>query len=98
MLEIVYIYIQNYLTKIVEDYYLWQLVDFPTREENTLDIILTYIPTIYSLCNIYGFGDIISTDHKLISFELDLKITKKLNIKRVVYNFKKVIIIIPHYI
>ena len=80
--------IHNYFTKIVKDYYLWQLVvDFPTREENTLDLILTTIPTRFR--NIHGFDDIISTDHKLISFELDLKITKKPNIKRVVYNFKK---------
>lgn len=79
--------IHNYFTKIIKDYYLWQLVDFPTREDNTLDLILTTIPTRFR--SIHGFDDIITTDHKLISFELDLKTTKKPNIKRVVYNFKK---------
>ena len=35
------------------------------------------------------FNDIICTDHKLIGFELDLKVPKRSKTKRVVYNFKR---------
>ncbi|XP_068704053.1 uncharacterized protein [Montipora foliosa] len=79
--------LHNYFTKLVKDNYLWQLVDFPTRGKNILDLILTTIPT--KVQHIHGFDDIICTDHKLISFELDLKVPKRLKTKRVVYNFKR---------
>ena len=39
--------------------------------------------------HIHRFDDIICTDHKLISFELDLKVPKRTKTKRVVYNFKR---------
>ena len=71
----------------MKDNYLWQLVDFPTRGKNILDLILTTIPT--KVQHIHGFEDIICTDHKLISFELDLKVPKRSKTKRVVYNFKR---------
>ena len=72
----------NYITKLVmKDNYLWQLVDFPTRGKNILDQILTTIPT--KVQHIHGFDDIICTDHKLISFELDLKVPKRSKTKRV---------------
>jgi hypothetical protein len=43
--------IHNFLTKIVKDNYLWQLVDFPTRINNTLDLLLTNIPE--KIMNVY---------------------------------------------
>ncbi|XP_015748188.1 PREDICTED: uncharacterized protein LOC107327984 [Acropora digitifera] len=80
--------LHNYFTKLVKDSYLWQLVEFPTRgKKNILDLILTTIPT--KVQHIHGFDDIICTDHKLISFELDLKVPKRSKTKRVVYNFKR---------
>ena len=36
----------------------------------------------------YGFEDIISTDHTLISFDIDFKICQKPKVKRSVYNLK----------
>jgi hypothetical protein len=66
---------------------MWQMVDFPTRGNNILDLICTTIPD--KVTNIIGFDDILSTDHKLISFDLNLRISRKPKIKRVVYNFKK---------
>jgi hypothetical protein len=39
--------------------------------------------------NVIGFDDILSTDHKLISFVLNFKLCKKQPTKRSVYNFKK---------
>ena len=38
---------------------------------------------------IYGFEDIISTDHKLISFTLDFNIPKKNKVKRNVFEYKR---------
>ena len=79
--------LHDYFTKLVKDNYLWQLVDFPTRGKSILDLILTTIPT--KVQHIYGLDDIICTDHKLISFELDLKVPKRSKTKRVLYNFKR---------
>ena len=63
------------------------MVDFPTRGINILDLIITTIPEEVS--NVIGFDDTVVTDHKLISFELNLRISRKPKVKRVVYNFKK---------
>jgi hypothetical protein len=53
--------IYHHLMKTVKDHYLWQLVDFPTRGENTLDLILTNIPN--KIQNVTGFDDVLTTDH-----------------------------------
>ena len=73
--------IYNCFTKLVRDNYLWQLVDFPTRNVNVLDLVLTNVPE--KVKEIYGFDDIINTDHKLISFTLDFNIPKKPVAKRI---------------
>ena len=64
--------IYNCFTKLMHDNY---LVDFPTRNENVLHLILSNAPE--KVKDIHGFEDIISTDHKLISFTLDFNIPKK---------------------
>ena len=79
--------LHNYFTKFVKDNYLWQLVHFPTRNNNILDLILTNIPD--KIHNLHGYDDIISTDHKLIGFDLDLTVPKEPDIKRYVYDFKR---------
>jgi hypothetical protein len=63
--------IYQHFTKTVKDHYLWQLVDFPTQDENTLDLILTNI--LNKMQNVTGFDDVLTIDHKLISFEINLK-------------------------
>ena len=78
--------IHAFFAKTVKDNYLHQLVDFPTRLNNTLDLLLTNIPD--KVMNMHGFQDVIDTDHTLVSFDLDLNIYKKPKIKRSVYNFK----------
>ena len=50
-----------------------KMVDFPTRN-NVLDLILTNIPD--KVTSVYGFDDILSTDHKLIKFVLNFNIPK----------------------
>ena len=64
--------IHSYFTKIVRDNYLWQLVTFSTRINNILDLILTNVPD--KIANLEEFEDIFNTDHKILSFELDLRI------------------------
>jgi hypothetical protein len=66
--------IHTYFTKLVRDNYLWQMIDFPTRN-NVLDLILTSMPD--KVTNVIGFDDILSTDHKLISFVLNFNLRKK---------------------
>ena len=65
---------------------LWQLVDFPTRNENILDQVLTKIPE--KILNLEGFDDILETDHEILKFDLNLKIHPKIKSKRTVFNFK----------
>ena len=79
--------IHNYFTKLVRDNYLWQIIDFQTRNNNVLYLILTNIPE--KISDIHGFDDILNTDHKLVSFGLDFNIPKKPKTKRYVCNFKK---------
>ncbi len=80
--------IYSHFIKIINDYFLWQAIDFPTRENNILDLILTSISE--KLTNIDGSQDIMVTDHKLVKFCINLRIAKKLKAERRVYNFKKV--------
>ena len=80
-------HIHCYFTKRIKDFVLWRLIDFPTRNGNILDLLLTTIPE--KISNINGFDDILSTDHKLVSFNINFKIRKKPKIKRHVYNYKK---------
>ena len=79
--------IYNCSTNLIHDDYLRQLVDFPTRNENVLDLILSNAPE--KVKEFHGFEDIISTDHKLISFTLDFNIPKKNKVKRNVFNYKR---------
>jgi hypothetical protein len=62
------------------------LVDFPTRNDNILDLVLTNIPE--KILNLEGFDDILETDHKILKFDLNLKIHPKIKSKRTVFNFK----------
>ena len=57
-------------TKAIKDHFLWQVIDFPTRNDNFLDLLLTNIPD--KISNIKGFQDILNSDHQLIEFSMDL--------------------------
>ena len=70
--------IHSFFAKTVKDNYLHQPVDFPTRLNNTLDLLLKiYIPD--KVINMHGFEDVIDIDHTLVSFDLDLNIYKDQN-------------------
>ena len=76
--------IYDYFTKLVRGNFLWQLVDFPTRNMNILDLVVTNIPE--KVKDIHGFDDVSNTDHKLINSVLDFKIQKKPTVKRDMFN------------
>ena len=56
--------------------------------ENTLDLILTNIPD--KIQNVAGFDDVLESDHKLINFEINLKIQRNPRIKRPSLRFCKI--------
>ena len=45
----------------IKDHFVWQVVDFPTQQENLLDLVLTNIPD--KIVSIVGFYDILESDH-----------------------------------
>ncbi len=67
--------LHNEFTKMVRDKFLWQMVEFPTRGANILDLLLTNIP--HKVKDVCVFDDILKTDHKLIDFNLSFIINKK---------------------
>ena len=74
-------------TEAIEDHFLWQVIDFPTRNDHILDLLLTNIPD--KISNFKGSWDILNSDHQLTEFSLDLRIKSQPHIKRRLYNFKK---------
>ena len=78
--------IGNSFAKTVKDNFLYQLGDFLTREDNILDLLLTNFPD--KIVNVQGFEDILVTDHKHISFQIDLQIKKLPKVKRTIYNLR----------
>ena len=70
---------------MVNDIFLWQLIDFPTRKENILNLLLTNVPE-----NISGYDNVFNSDHKLINFQINLQVVKRVKpSKRIVYNYKR---------
>ena len=74
-------------TKAIKDHFLWQFIDFPTRNDHILDLLFTNIPD--KISNFKGSQDILNSDHQLIEFSLDLRIKSQPHIKRRLYSFKK---------
>ena len=71
--------------EILNDHHLEQLVHFPTREKNTLDLIITYLPS--------QFLDIQSperlSDHDIVSGTLKIVIPPIKKPRRKVYRYQK---------
>ncbi|CAH3107748.1 unnamed protein product [Pocillopora meandrina] len=63
------------------------VIDFPTRNDHILELLLTNIPD--KISNVKGSQDILNSDHQLIEFPLDLRIKSQSHIKRRLYHFKK---------
>ena len=73
------------LIDIMNDYGLEQLVHFPTREKNTLDLIITSLPG--QIQEIYSPDKL--NDHDVVSGTLKVYIPQKKKPRRKVYLFQK---------
>ena len=73
------------LIDIMNDHGLEQLVDFPTRERNTLDLILTSLPGQF--VDIHSLDKL--SDHDIVSGTLKIAIPPIKKPRRKVYRYKK---------
>ena len=58
--------IHTYFAKLIKDNFLWQLIDFPTRGSNILDLVLTTIP--YKINNIAAF-DVVFNKREVVFYQ-----------------------------
>ena len=72
---------------IVNDHSLFQLVDFPTRQNHILDLVFTTHPNL--LTNIHSTDNLPMTDHSAVAFDLITSIPKLPPFKRLLYNYNK---------
>ena len=67
-----------------------QLIEEPTHNQGrTLDLLLTNVPKMVSSVKVLGAGEVCSSDHHGIAFDLNINVKKKIPCKREIYNFKK---------
>ena len=71
----------------VADNGLEQIVDFPTRKENTLDLILTSHPSFKLRCK--SLPSIGNSDHDIVLLDIACKPLKPKPVKRKIYLWKK---------
>jgi chaperonin cofactor prefoldin len=68
----------------------WSLTEdtAPTRDNNTLDLVLTNIPNKVKICEILSPTQAeLFTDHNIIVFEISMCYSQLLKIRRTVYNY-----------
>ena len=75
------------LCTLVNDNYLTQLVNFPTRENNILDLIFVNSTNIVS--GVQSVDNLPGTDHEAIQFTLIVAPPKQIHCSRFLYNYKK---------
>jgi hypothetical protein len=78
---------QQYILDITTGAGLHQLVDFPTRESSTLDLLFSNCPALIS--NTTSLAPIGNSDHSVVSFHLNLKASEKKTTPRPIFLFKK---------
>jgi len=77
--------LHEFSLEILQDHGLQQLVTFPTRESNTLDLVSTNRPS--SVLNIHSSTGI--SDHDIICFEVATKVQSTKQIPRSIYMYNK---------
>ncbi|CAB4036157.1 Hypothetical predicted protein [Paramuricea clavata] len=74
----------------LSDHYLSQLVYIPTREQNTLDLLLTNMPDNIANVDIIDSSTYnLFSDHKCILFEFTQKLPASRKIRRTTYDYKR---------
>ena len=81
----IWVIIESVLIDIMNDHGLEQLVNFPTRERNTLDLILTSLPGQF--VDIYSPDKL--SDHDIVSGTLKIAIPPIKKPRRKVYRYQK---------
>ena len=79
--------VQSQLVDIAQEHCLSQVVDIPTRQERTLDILLTNNPT--PVTRIKGMPPIGRADHDIVLVEYDIKAKSILQSPRKVFLYKR---------
>ena len=76
--------------KILNDFFLEQIITSPTRGENILDLVITSIPDRMKVSEVVKPSDTeISTDHSAIVFNLSLSCNSIPKIKRTVFDYRR---------
>jgi hypothetical protein len=77
--------LNNKFLELVQDNHLEQVVTFPTRHENTLDLFLTNRPSLVNICEpLPGLGD-----HEIVYIDTDISAKLIKSFKRKIYIWKK---------
>ena len=77
--------LHEYSLEILQDHGLQQLVTFPTRKSNTLDLVSTNRPSF--VLNIHSSAGL--SDHDIICFEISAKVELTKQIPRSIYMYNK---------
>ena len=77
-------------TEILDDFFLEQINNIPTRENNVLDLLITSIPDKIKISEILKPTDAgIFIDHSLIMFDLITACNPLPKVKRSVFNYRR---------
>jgi hypothetical protein len=77
--------LNNKFLELVQDNHLKQVVTFPTRHENTLDLFLMNRPSLVNRCEpLPGLGD-----HEIVYIDTDISAKLIKSFKRKIYIWKK---------
>ena len=79
--------VQSRLVDIVQEHCLSQVIDIPTRQEMTLDILLTNNPTL--VIRVKSMPPIGRADHDIVLVEYDIKAKRVLQSPRKVFLYKR---------
>ena len=76
------------LCDFVSDCFLVQLVSANTRQDSTLDLVLTNVPDNFS--SVVVCDNIPGTDHDAVKFNIEAEVCLKATPSRCLYNYKKI--------
>jgi hypothetical protein len=76
--------------ELLHDYFLVQLNNTATRGDNILDLVITNIPDLVKVCDVWSPAEAeIFTDHNVINFELLFHPKRAPKIQRTVYDYRR---------
>ena len=79
--------VQSHLVEIDQEHCLSQVVDIPTRQEKTLDILLTNNPT--PVTRVKSMPPIGRADHDIVLVEYDIKAKRVIQSPRKIFLYKR---------